>query len=194
LRKTGHSIPEIKKITGRSAGSVLKYIKGVEVSMEYRDILRIKQGGSRERAKTNWANAKYKASNIIQSLSDRDLAIFLTGIYWGEGSKKDFNLVNGDPYLIRAFVRGLYSLGVRREQIKFNFRLFSDMDQRSAINYWISFLNISPEQVGWSEIIPGNGSKKLAYGMCRVRVIKPDPYFKLVMSMIDFIKTNTTPL
>ena len=54
------------------------------------------------------------------------------------------------------------------------------------------FLKIDKTQVGRCEIIKGNGSRKLMYGMCRVRVVKAASYFKLVMSMIDQIKVSST--
>ena len=185
-------MPEIRKITGRSNGSVSKYIKGVNVLPDYRGVLKSKQGGSKERARKNWLQAKENASNILETFSTRDRLLFLAAIYWGEGSKSDFNLINGDPYLIRAFLKSLYVLGVQKDRIKFNLRLFSDMDKSQTIGFWVNFLEIEEKQIGKCEIIEGDGRKKLMYGMCRVRVEKAGPYFKLVMSMIDHIKSNST--
>lgn len=192
LRKTGHSLPEIRKISGRATGSVFKYVKGIEVLPEYREVLRVKQGGSKERARKKWLVAKEKASTILNGLSERDMLIFLVGIYWGEGSKNEFNLINGDPYLVRAFLKSLYLLGINKSEIKFNFRLFLGMDKTEITDFWVEFLKIDRNQIGGYEIVKGNGSRKLAYGMCRVRVVKAAPYFKLVMSMIDFVKTNSS--
>jgi hypothetical protein len=192
LRETGHSLPEIKKITGRAGASVFKYIKGVNVLPEYIDILKSKQGGSKERAKKKWSEAKSSAENILGNFSNRDTIMLLSGLYWGEGSKQEFNLINGDPYLLRAALKGLYALGVSRREIKLNFRIFSDMNKGDMINFWTKFLDVRKDQVGGFEVIEGNGSKKLKYGMCRIRVIKGAPYFKLVMSMIEHIKSHTT--
>lgn len=190
LRKTGHSLPEIRRITGRANGSVFKYIKGVKVLARYRGVLKSKQGGSKERARIHWQDARDNAGRILDKFSDRDKLIFLLGIYWGEGSKGDFNLINGDPYLIKAFIHGLITLGVNKNDIRLNFRIFSNMDKEYIINFWTRFLNISRKQVGWFEIVKSNGSTKLKYGMCRVRIAKGGKHFKLVLSMIDFIKLN----
>ena len=185
-------MPEIRKITGHANSSVFKYIKGVEVLPEYREVLKSKQGGSKERARKKWLEANSKAESILGNFSNRDMMIFLAAIYWGEGSINEFNLINGDPCLVRAFLKSLYILGVKREEIKFNFRLFSDMNKPEVLDFWMKFLNVKITQIGKCEIIQGNGSKKLIYGMCRIRVSKAEWYFKLVMSMIDQIKSNST--
>ena len=130
---------------------------------------------------------------MLGTLSDRDLLMLMCGIYWGEGSKNEFNLINGDPYLIKIFIEGLYSLGIKREEITLNFRLFSDMNKEEVVNYWIKFLDMDIKQISGREIIQGNGSKRLLYGMCRVRVKKAAPHFKLMMSMIDLIRLPNKP-
>lgn len=193
LRQTGHSIPEIKKLTGRSAGSVFKYVQGANILPEYKEILRIKQGGSKELAKRKWDKSRNQANAMLGKVSDRDLLMLICGIYWGEGSKNEFNLINGDPYLIKVFIKGLYSLGIKREEITLNFRFFSDMNREDVIDYWIKFLDMDIKQVSGCEIIQGNGSKRLLYGMCRVRVKKAAPHFKLMMSMIDLIRLSNKP-
>lgn len=118
----------------------------------------------------------------------------MSGIYWGEGTKAALALVNGDPYLIRSFIQGLLAIGVKKDDIRLSFRIFSDMDENKTIDYWLEFLGFDRKQVGKSEIIEGNGQRKLEHGMCRVRVLKGGPYFKRVMSMIDLLKSSHMPL
>ncbi len=125
---------------------------------------------------------------ILGDFSVRDNLIFLAGLYWGEGNKKELSLINGDPYLVRSVVKGLKHLGVKEEDIKFNLRIFSDMKSEEITNYWVDFLGVKKEQFGRFEVIEGNGKKKLLYGMCRVRVRKGAHHFKQIMSMIDLMK------
>ncbi len=117
----------------------------------------------------------------------------MSGIYWGEGTKTSLALVNGDPFLVRSFIQGLLVMGVNKDDIRLNFRIFSDTDENKIIDYWLKFLGFSRENIGRSEIIEGNGTNKLQYGMCRVRVLKGARYFKRVMSMIDLMKSSQCP-
>lgn len=189
LRKTGHSLLEIKKLTKHSASTVFKYIKGVRIPSDYIEILKSKQGGSKRRAKDDWIKSRNEIKDRLGLISNRDKLIFLAGIYWGEGTKRELNLINGDPYLIKSFIKGLMILGVKKKDIKLNFRIFEGMNENSVINFWKNFLKINNrENIGWSEFVRGNNKKRLPNGMCRVRVIKSGHYFKLLMSMIDFIK------
>ncbi len=190
LRQTGHSLTEIKQKTKRANSTILKYIQDVVVLPEYKDILKSKQGGSKERSRIKWDEAKESAATIVGKLSDRDIMMFMAGIYWGEGTKKDFNLINGDPYLIRIFINSLNFLGVKKEDIKLSFRVFNGMNKDEIIDFWLKFLGMDIGQVTGCEIVRGSDSKRLIHGMCRVRVRKGGKYFKLIMSMIDFIKHN----
>lgn len=184
-------MPEIKRATKHSASTVAKYISGIQVLPEYAEILRVKQGGSKERARIHWEKARLAARDMLGELSQRDRLLLMTGLYWGEGSKGAFDFINGDPYLVRAYIDGLFALGVKKEEIRLNFRIFSDMDKSVITKFWVGFLKFDESQVGWFEVVEGNGKRKLLHGMCRVHVIKGAPYFKLIMSMIDFIKSQS---
>jgi len=190
LRQTGHSLPEIKRLTKHSSASVFKYIQEIEVFPEYKDILRSKQGGSKERARKRWVEAKISAEKLIGNVSDRDMLMFTTGLYWGEGSKNNtFSLINGDPYLIRSYVKGLMVLGIKKDQMRLNIRIFSNMSRDSVTKFWLDFLDMKESNIGWFETVEATDKRKLVHGMCRVTVIKSAPHFKLMMSMIDFIKS-----
>lgn len=187
-------MPEIHKLVDCCYGSVWKYIQNVQVLPKYKEILRIKQGGSKERSLKKWKEAGVKVKDLIKEISQRDLLIFLAGIYWGEGSKNEFNLINGDPYLIRSVIQGLKILKVNDNQIKFNFRVYSGMLETEIIDFWVKFLDINKTQIGKTEFVIGNGTNRLSHGMCRVRVSKGGVYFKEVMSMIDLLKNPPMPL
>ncbi len=190
LRQTGHSLPEIKRITKHSNASVFKYIQGVKVFPEYADILRSKQGGSRERARKHWSEAKDKAKKLIGNVSDRDRLIFTAGLYWGEGAKNNtFSLINGDPYLVKSFINTLVATGIKKQDIRLNIRIFSNMDKETITTFWLDFLGMDRKSVGWFEIVPASEKRKLIHGMCRVTVTRGAPHFKLMMSVIDFMKS-----
>lgn len=195
LRKTGHSLPEIKQITKRGSSTVFKYIKNVPISLKNATILKIKQGGSKKRAKKAWDEAGIKAQELISnSLSFEQRLCLLAGIYWGEGTKKELNLINSDPQLIKVFISCLQDIGVKKEQLRINLRLYNGIDKRKAILFWSKLLAVKPEQIGKTEIIQGQKISKLKFGMCRVRVAKGAQYFKLLISLINEIKKKSDAL
>lgn len=190
LRKKGHSLPEIRRITKHSPGTVFKYIQNIEVLPEFKDILKSKQGGSKERAKKKWTEAETRAKNIIHKISERDKLMILLGIYWGEGTKRELNFINSDPQMIKTFVNSLYLIDVKDQEIKFSIRIFNGMDKKETINFWSDLLKINPDRIKSIEHSYGTKTDKLQHGMCRVRVEKSERYFKLIMSMIGFIKSE----
>lgn len=188
LRQAGHSLPEIQAITGHSRGTIWKYIKDVAVLPEYADLLRAKQGGSQERARKRWSDAALAAEREIGvSLSKRDSLLVLAALYWGEGNKRELNIINCDPLLLRTFLRGLYHLGVTKKDIRFSIRVFGKPHLENTKQYWARTLELTNANYVGCEIVNGNKVGKHKYGMCRIRVSKSERTFKLVMSMIDLI-------
>ena len=191
LRRTGHSLPEIRKATGKGNSTVFKYIKNVKVLQKYSSILKAKQGGSIERAKRDWLQASQHARDLIGHLTERDKLFILACLYWGEGTKKyDLNLNNSDPSLIKVFVECLKVIGVRNEDLRITLRIYEDMDRSKVINFWSKLLSLPKEKILGINILTGKKEGKLKYGMCRVRVTKGAAHFKLIMSMIDLIKSD----
>lgn len=190
LRNKGHSLNEIKDVVNRGYGTVYKYIKGVPILKEYEENWKVKRGGSRARSIREWENSKAQASNILKSFDYKDKMIILACLYWGEGNKTELNIINSDPDLIRVTVSCLIDLGVSNDDIKFGLRLFEDINKSIAVKFWADKLGISPKRISYFEIKNGKKVGKLQYGMCRVRVKKGGKYFKIIMSMVDLIKSS----
>ncbi len=188
LRKTGHSLPEIHKVSGRAYGTVFRYIKDVAILPEYQELWRVKRGGSKYRAFRDFEEAKQKAKSLLSKIEKRDRLFILAALYWGEGTKRELNLINGDPELIRVFVFCLRGLGITNSQMKINLRIFEDMDKGKVIMFWAKTLGIKEEHITSVDVLKGKKRGKLEHGMCRVRVEKSKNHFKFIMAMIDFIK------
>lgn len=188
LRKTGHTLYEIKNLTKRSNGTVWKYIKGVSILPEYKDIWKVKKGGSKVRSNRDWGEAKTKALEIIKDISFSEKMLILSCLYWGEGNKNELNLINSDPYMVRVIIVCLKELGVKDSELKISLRLFENINKKKAISYWTNILMLPKKTIQKIDVIKGNKVGKLKYGMCRLRVKKGGKYFKLIMSMIDLIK------
>lgn len=83
----------------------------------------------------------YELKSIV-NLEDAYLLGLGIGIYWGEGNKRNkhsIRLGNTDPALVTTFLVFLIKIcGVRTEKIRFGLQIFSDMDQREALDFWIA--------------------------------------------------------
>ena len=188
LRKTGHSLPEICKLTNKGNATVYKYCKDIEVLPEYQDILKSKQGGSKKRAVDNWDKATKSAIESIPAITKEHKLIILACLYWAEGRKFDFDLINSDPELIRVFLSCLKEIGVTKDQLRASIRVYSDIDKEKVVLFWQNLLEIDRSQIIGIDVLIGKKEGKLKYGMCRVRIVKGGKYFKEIMSLVQRIK------
>ena len=191
LKKQGHSIHEMKKITGHGYGTICRYTKETQILPEYYNQWAIKRGGSKRIAENKWETAREHANSFIKALSKTDKLLILACLYWGEGTKKgDFCIMNSDPELIRVFVDCLDSLGVHKSRLKVSVRIYEDVHKINAIKFWAKTVGISPMSIVSVNVLNGKKRGKLPHGMCRLRIAKGEEYLKLVMSLIEVIKNR----
>ena len=184
LRQRGYSLPEIKKEVKASHGSVFRHIQGVKILPKYWKEWHGKQGGSIKRMKRNEKLAEEKAKKAIFSLSNKEKMIFLSALYWGEGNKKDFNLINSDPDLVKVFINGLASLfDVKKDDLKISIRIFEDLDKSECLKFWSTITGVPVNKFVRVNILKGKKKGKLNHGMCRVRVKKGGDLLKYVLAL-----------
>ncbi len=188
LRSLGYSISEIVNSVGKSKSVVSKYIKNVLISPKYYEILKKKQGASKYRSDILWDNSKLSAKNIVKKLDSREKIILLAGIYWGEGTKRELNIINGDPILLKAFVIFIKEIGVSKDRIKASIRIYDTINYQEALSYWSDLLGIDKNRFFTVEVVKGSNKSKFKFGMCRLRVEKSSKEFKLLMSIIEVLK------
>ncbi|MDO8566375.1 MAG: hypothetical protein Q7S04_04325 [Candidatus Moranbacteria bacterium] len=121
-------------------------------------------------------------------LHKEGLVLFIVALYWAEGGKRDLNLTNSDPDLVRIFIQGLFKLGVKKSDLRINLRLYGDIKESVARAFWAQKLDILPESIRGINWLHGKKEGKLPYGMCRIRVTRSGSYFKMIMSSIEHIK------
>lgn len=187
LRLLGRSIPEISQELHIAKTTIQRYVVGIDIPPAYRQRLREKQGGSRERAAGVRANVYTEAQTFLSSLSQREYILLLTALYWGEGTKRDFSIINSDPNLIQTFIAGLHALGIERSRISIAIRLHSGLSIERARLFWSLITNIPIEQITQVEIIEGKKKGKLPHGMCRIRVRKGIRERLFLQSLISLI-------
>lgn len=86
----------------------------------------------------------------IKSKHDAELFGYGLGLYWGEGNKLNkhsLRLGNTDPKLILKFMQFLIELfGVDKDRFKFSLQIFTDINPRVAMDYWLEQLDVKESQ------------------------------------------------
>lgn len=89
------------------------------------------------------------------------------GLYWGEGNKANktsIKLGNTDPDLILYFIKFLKVVyGINENKLRFGLQIFSDINPRTALSFWINKLNVNESQFQKPVIskIRGEGTYKI---------------------------------
>ncbi len=82
----------------------------------------------------------------IKTISDAKLLGLGLGIFWGEGNKANpwaVRVGNTDAKLLTTFMEFLVRLcGVDRDDLRFGLQIFSDIDPKKALKYWITALGV----------------------------------------------------
>ena len=188
LRRGGASISEISRITGKSRSVVSKYIQEVSITSLGLAALNIKQGSSVYRSKQEWKQKQREVESLFSQIESKDKLLILACLYWGEGTKKELNIINSDPKMLRVFVSCLKDLGLEDVRFKVTIRLYQDIDKEAAMLFWAQSLKLPLSCIKNFDILQGKKDGKLLYGMCRIRVERGAEHFKLIMSLIERIK------
>lgn len=189
LRKHGYSINELVKELSIPKTTIWHHIRGVKVLPKYVAILKSKRGGSKKIKETNLKIADEKANQLLQK-SDKNLAMVLAMLYWGEGSKKVCEFINSDGKMIQVYLKILRRyLGISNNNIRITVRYFSGMNRNACLSYWSKITGIR-----WKEFIirfnDGGTSGKTKYGMCRITVRRGHNTLKLIHSLIEKISNQ----
>jgi hypothetical protein len=185
LRSTGHSYKEIQKSVGCGFGTVFRYAKEVKIKPRYEERLLNRQRQSVIKSEIEWKKARLQVKKLFKKITKKEKLLILAMLYWGEGTKAELNIMNGDPRLLKVFLTCLKELGVKDDELVFSLRIFGLKSKTKSLKYWSKGLDVSKAKVQIGEVILGSDSDRLPHGMCRVRVKKGAKYFKLIMSMIE---------
>ena len=189
LRQKGYSLPEIYKEVKVGYGTVFRYIQDIKILPEYRKIWHEKQGGSVKRMKIREQQAEKKAFETIPSLSNKEKMIFLSALYWGEGGKADFNLMNTDPELIKVFIQGLKEVfNISPDRLRVSIRIYEDLDRNKCLKFWSEITNVPIDKFVNVNVLQGIKKWKLEYGICRVRMLKGGDMLKYMKALNRRIK------
>jgi len=196
LRRKGKTYGEIEKILGLPKSTVAWWLRGIKLpkSIE-RQIL--------ERARKKWSKSitdynkiyaqirseeaakvrediKKKASKEIKTLTQKDLKLVGSALYWAEGSTKNRNslrFANSNPMMIEVIMRFFREIcNITNKEIKARIHLYPQTNQIKAISYWRRITNLPKKNFQKSQIQISRASKRkrpintLPYGTLHLTV------------------------
>lgn len=210
LRRKGWSINVIAQHLGVSKGSVSVWCRDINLTDKQKERLiqnSIKAGhkGRMIGAEMNH-NKKIEriemfkkiAKKDLGKISKRDLLVFGTALYWGEGSKTGgrFIFVNSDPDMIRImykFIREI--LNVPKDRIKLTVQInkVHELRIKEVLNFWSSLLHLSLSQFTKSYFIKTKPKKVYKnhdsyYGVLRLGVAKSSDLQYKILGLINVFK------
>ena len=204
LRKKGMSMNEIIEKTGYSKSSVSDWTRDIILTKKQKERLSLK-GRSMEsverRRKSRLFNESKKrqiftdeAKKDFSDLSQRDLKIIGSMIYWGEGGKTKRNMArisNSDPVIVKVIMRYFREIcGVPNSKFRASVHTFTHANIEKTINHWVKVSGIPREHFYKPYIKPSSASlgkrKTLPFGTLDIYVCDTK-VFLTIMGWIEKI-------
>lgn len=185
LRSKGSSFSEISLSLSIPQTTVYKYAYQTKIEDKYLSLWKSKRGGSSKTKLRKILHYERWANSIFQTtLTDREKILFLSAIYWGEGSKRDLEIINSDANLLSVFIKLLrqhFQLG--NDRLFAYLRIFPGVDKKESITYWSKYLDLPSANFTGFELVEGKKIGKLPYGMCRLRIRKGADILKQIKAI-----------
>lgn len=160
LRALGHSIKQISRDLGVAKSSVSLWVRNVELTSAQKQQLSensLKKEFIEQRRATRLKNENARrqliidaAQKQIKKISDKELQLIGSLLYWAEGRKKTRNIVsfsNSDPEMIKfmmAFFRRICK--VPEEKFRAHIHIHPHLDYKKAEQYWSHLTGIPLNQ------------------------------------------------
>lgn len=194
LRKEGKSYGEILEVVKVAKSTLSLWLR--EVSLSYKQKKRLtqkssdgqKKGAARRREQGSEAKQKaYSEAKIqIPSLTEKEIWMMCTALYWAEGGKeksyrssKQFDFSNTDPRMLRVMIYWLNSiLGFSKEDLKFEIYIHENNKWKieEVRNFWANELSLSLtslEKIRYKKHKPKTNRRNIGIlynGLVRVKV------------------------
>ncbi len=165
--RQGSSIREIAEQTGFSPHKISYWMEGYKIKKRT-----ISEAIYKKRNPGKDPFRLKEPDNLVEAM----LMGMGLGLYWGEGTKANKNSIrlgNTDPALIRTFILFLMKcFNANESRFHFGLQIFSDIDPREALRYWIKELHVDRSQFQKVVVTPSRGAgtyrKKMKYGVLTV--------------------------
>lgn len=196
LRSRGLSIKQIAKKLSAAQSSVSMWTRGVTLTDVQVQMLRsnvhspvVVEKRRQSRLQNEKVKRDYKidaAATMVQSLTDRELLLVCTALYWAEGTKKRgaVQFSNGDPRMIIVMLHFLRRVcKVDETKLRCHIHIHEHLDTETAEGYWQRITGISPMQFYRTYNKPNKSSKgtrnSLPHGVCNLYVLDTNLFLKI---------------
>jgi hypothetical protein len=214
LRQQGLSYTEISKELEVPKSTLSSWLKHIELSNEAATRLksRVYQGTingliarnvqQTDLAQQNAAQIREQAKESFGYISENELRMIGTALYWAEGYKRPIvrdgrevtshaiSFVNADPAMIRMFIRYLIEiLNVDVSGIRATMRLHTNIDEPKAKKYWLYETGLPIESFKNTTFQISKASKgerpfdRLPYGTLQIGVYKTEKFHEIIGSI-----------
>ena len=209
LRKRGYSYSEILKEIPVAKSTLSLWLRSVGLAKRHKQRLTEKRLAAALRgaqAKRNYRLAitkkiKNEARAEIGKLSNRELWLIGTALYWAEGSKErikssNIQFGNSDPQMVRLFLKWLRkACKFPKKDIYFEIYLHKTATKRrtEVQNYWAKITNfplIQFQKIRWKKHNLSPKRKNIGenyYGQLRVCVRKSSAFNRKIAGWIEGI-------
>ncbi|MFG2285984.1 hypothetical protein ACGFOU_07950 [Streptomyces sp. NPDC048595] len=158
LRERGMTYDEIRAELGASKSSISAWVRDLPkpkprwtMTPQMRRLERAQTTFRAERDEERQRLTR-EASQQISDISDRELLLIGTALYWAEGSKdkayarrESLTFINSDPRMIQAYVRWLELLGVERHRMRCSLHIHDSADLAEATQFWSGITGVPAE-------------------------------------------------
>lgn len=213
LRKNGGGIKEIARILKVSPSTVSFWCRDMRLNLSQQVNLSKRSARQStasllayaEQVRTRRIAAVLKAqeqgSQLVSSLTERDITMVGIGLYWGEGYKRgseEFGFTNSDPNMIRFYLAWLAVLfDVKKEDLIFRVSINQvyRSRERTILSFWSKLLKVPVTQFTKTSFIRAQ-SKSLVnrpteyHGTLRVKVRRGTAYRRQVLGAIAALRTR----
>ncbi|OHA58009.1 MAG: hypothetical protein A2370_01400 [Candidatus Vogelbacteria bacterium RIFOXYB1_FULL_42_16] len=210
MRKMGESLGAISTKLGVSKSTVSLWCRDILLGLDQVNFLteKVTKAGLAGRMKGAEMNRKKKEKNVndqreqarkkMGKISQRDLMMIGTSLYWGEGSKNGSRtiFVNSDPEMIRIMYKFFREVhGVSKELFKPTVQINEIHKPRinKVLKFWSFLLDLPLNQFGNTYYVKTTpkkvyGNYESYYGILRLVVNKGSNLQYEILGSIDVIK------
>ncbi|MFH9493246.1 hypothetical protein ACH4LZ_28145 [Streptomyces halstedii] len=156
LRRRGLTYDAIQVELGCSKSSISLWVRDLPKPERSRTAVEQARLAGRKRwdhelalRDTERQRTKAVAKKEIGAMSDRDLFLVGTALYWSEGTKdkpydrrESVTFINSDPGMVEVYLAWLALLGFPREQLRYRLMIHETADAESAMSYWAELIGI----------------------------------------------------
>lgn len=198
LRKLGQSVKEISKKLNVSKSSVSVWVRNVNLTNKQKELLANRNFNTdiiRRRRDTRLSNELIKRNIVIDKakrdinvLSNFDLRIIGTMLYWAEGRKRGVRIAsfsNSDPLMIKVMMRFFREIcNVPEDKFRGHIHTHSSSNIKQSLKYWSEVTNIPVRQFYKTYCVPSISSKgksnSLPNGTLDIHICSSELYLKIM--------------